>query len=74
MATLELDPTQIAAMMAPAFRGRQLVAATPLAHGLANANYRVRLSGLAGDLVLRVYVYDPAGAGKEHAAQGRSRA
>src|SRR5438477_7110775 len=67
MATLKLDPTQIAAMMAPAFPGRQLVAATPLAHGLANANYRIRLSGLAGDLVLRVYVYDPAVAGKEHA-------
>src|SRR6185295_2085663 len=67
MATLELDRTQLAAMMAPAFPGRQLVAATPLAHGLANANYRVRLAGVAGDLVLRVYVYDPAVAGKERA-------
>jgi fructokinase len=67
VATLELGPTQIAAMMAPAFPDRELVAATPLAHGLANANYRVRLSGLAGDLVLRVYVYDPGVAGKEHA-------
>jgi aminoglycoside phosphotransferase (APT) family kinase protein len=67
MATLELDPTQIAAMMAPAFPGRQVIAATPLAHGLANANYRVRLSGLAGDLVLRIYVYDPVVAGKERA-------
>src|SRR5947207_11270362 len=67
MATLELDPTQIAAMMEPAFPRRRVIAATPLAHGLANANYRVRLAGLAGDLVLRVYVYDPAVAGKERA-------
>jgi len=67
MATLELDLPQIAAMMAPAFPGRPVIAATPLTHGLANANYRVRLAGIAGDLVLRVYVYDPAVAGKERA-------
>src|SRR5258706_2138320 len=67
MATLELDRTQLAAMLAPAFPGRPIVAATPLAFGLANANYRVRLAVVAGDLVLRVYVYDRAAAGKEHA-------
>jgi aminoglycoside phosphotransferase (APT) family kinase protein len=67
MATLELDRTQLAAMLAPAFPGRAIITATPLAFGLANANYRVKLAGVAGDLVLRVYVYDPAAAGKEHA-------
>ena len=67
MAALGLDLAQIAAMIEPAFPGRRALAAAPLAHGLANASYRVTLSGAERDLVLRVYVHDPAVAGKERA-------
>lgn len=59
-AHLALDTAELAELLAPAFPGRAVLAASPLAGGLVNTNYRVTVAGRAADIVVRVYTRDPA--------------
>lgn len=57
---VELDAATLAAMLQPALPGHAIAEAEPLSGGLANTNYRVRLAGMQGPVVLRVYTRNPA--------------
>ena len=66
-AHLALDEPALAALIAPALPGHALLAAEPLAGGLANTNYKVTLAGMDEPMVVRVYTRDPDACQRERA-------
>ncbi|MDQ3701360.1 MAG: phosphotransferase, partial [Chloroflexota bacterium] len=65
---LQLDHPALERLVGAAFPGVRVLAAEPLAGGLRNTNYRVRLAGPAArDVVLRLYTADPAACRREAA-------
>ena len=58
----ELDSATLGTLIQPAFPGAQVVAAERAAGGLANANYRLNITGRDRPILLRLCLRDPAGA------------
>jgi aminoglycoside phosphotransferase (APT) family kinase protein len=67
------DLDTFTALVQPEAPGGRVVAATPLAHGLANRNYRLDLAGAAEPLLARFYLRDPDSAEKERAVSALVR-
>ncbi len=68
---LTLDAATLTALINPAFPGQTVLEATPARGGLTNTNLRLRLSGLAEPVLLRLYTRDPTAAVKEQALHRR---
>ncbi len=70
---IELDARALASLIQPAFPGRRISDFAPLAGGLANTNIRVRVEPDDMNLVVRLYVRDPAAGRKERALSALDR-
>jgi len=70
---VRLDLDAVSEMIAPVFAPRRAVVAQLLGGGLANTNYKLRLSGVREPFVLRLYTRDPAACEKEAALYARVR-
>ena len=71
---LELDRAALEQRLRAVFPGVRVLAAAPLAGGLRNTNYRVRLAGQpAREVVVRLYTADPAACRREAALAARVR-
>jgi aminoglycoside phosphotransferase (APT) family kinase protein len=64
---VEIRPDALDRMLTSAFPRHTANAISLLAGGLANANYRIALSGTAAPVVLRVYLRDPSACDREAA-------
>src|SRR5215813_6923349 len=66
-AHVQLDQREVQALLEPALPGGIVVAAEPLAGGLANTNYRVTLAARDEPVVLRLYTRDVSACAREAA-------
>jgi aminoglycoside phosphotransferase (APT) family kinase protein len=68
-AFVELNPSEIEALIQPFAAGGRVLEAVPLSGGLRNTNYRVRLSSRSEPVVLRVFSADPSACPREAALE-----
>lgn len=64
---LQLDRAGIERRLRSAFAGARVLETEPLAGGLRNTNYRVRLAGRPNPVVVRLYTADPTACRREAA-------
>jgi Ser/Thr protein kinase RdoA (MazF antagonist) len=64
-AAVDLSLETLSEMVAPVFAPRRVVKAELLSGGLANTNYKVRVSGLREPFVVRVFTRDPSACARE---------
>lgn len=62
---VELDTATLTALVQPIFPGQWVVSASLLTEGLANTNYKLRVSGQDEDYVLRLYTRERSACQKE---------
>jgi Ser/Thr protein kinase RdoA (MazF antagonist) len=68
---LRLDREEIERALSGAFGAARVLDSEPLAGGLRNTNYRVRLEGRSAPVVVRLYTADPAACRREVALAAR---